>query len=131
MTARGDRALDEVAELADRIAAAVTGCPDVAGLTQIPGRPVATYLLGRTVSGVAVRPAEVEICGVARYGPPLPQVAAHVRQAAEPLVPGRVVDVVIADITAPQARPQSPMVAADCHRAGHDNERKTGESSHG
>ena len=80
MTARGHRALDAVAELADRIAAAVSGCPDVAGLTQVPGRPVATYLPGRTVSGVAVRPAEVEICLVARYGPPLPQVAAHVRQ---------------------------------------------------
>jgi hypothetical protein len=131
MTARGHRALDAVAELADRIAAAVTGCPDVAGLTQIPGRPVATYLLGRTVSGVAVRPAEVEICVVARYGPPLPQVAAHVRQAVEPLVPGRVVDVVIADITSPHVRPEAGMVSADCRRAEHHNERKAGESSHG
>ena len=51
MTAAGDLTLDAVAELADRIAAAVTGCPDVAGLTQIPGLPVATYLRGRTVSG--------------------------------------------------------------------------------
>ena len=130
MTARGDRAPDGVAGLADRIAAAVTRCPDVAGLTQIPGRPVATYLPGRTVSGVAVRPAEVEVCVVARYGLPLPLVAAHVRQAVEPLVPGRVVDVVIADITAPQARPESGMVAADRHRARHDNERKAGEASH-
>ena len=117
MTALGDRTLDGVAELADRIAAAVTGCPDVAGLTQIPGLPVATYLRGRTVSGVAVRPAAVEICLVARYGPALPQVAAHVRQAVAPLVPGRVVDVVIADITSPPARPH--------------NERKTEESAHG
>src|SRR4029077_19759688 len=67
MTALGDLALDSVAELADRIAAAVTGCPGVAGLTQIPGMPVATYLRGRTMSGVAVRPAEVEICVAARY----------------------------------------------------------------
>ena len=101
MTAGGD--LEAVAELADLIAAAVTGCPDVARLTQIPGRPVATYLPGRTVSGVAVRPAEVEICVVARFGPPLPQVAAAVRRAVEPLVPGWAVDVVIADITSPQA----------------------------
>ena len=130
MTARGGRAPDGLAELADRIAAAVTGCPDVAGLTQIPGRPMATYLPGRTVSGVAVRPAEVEICLVARYGPPLPQVAAHVRQAVEPLVPGRVVDVVIADITAPQARPEYGVLAADRHQAEHYDERKAGESSH-
>ena len=46
----------EAAELADQIVAAVIGCPGVAGLTQIPGIPVATYLPGRTVSGVAVRP---------------------------------------------------------------------------
>ena len=117
MTAGGDLTLDAVAELADRIAAAVTGCPDVAGLTQIPGRPVATYLPGRTVSGVAVRPGEVEISVVARYGPPLPQIAANVRQAVEPLVPGWVVDVVIADITSPPARPR--------------NEIKTEESAHG
>jgi hypothetical protein len=103
MTAQGDLALDGLAGLADRIAAAVTGCPDVAGLTQVPGLPVATYLPGRTMSGVAVRPAEVEICVVARYGPPLDKVAEQVRQAVEPLVPGRVVDVVIGDIAPPRA----------------------------
>jgi hypothetical protein len=103
MTGTDDQPLDQVAELADRIAATVTGCPDVAGLTQNPGIPVATYLPGRTVSGVAVRPAEVEICVVARYGPPLAQVAMQVRQAVQPLAPGRVVDVVIGDITMPPA----------------------------
>src|SRR5512146_851785 len=106
MTGRYDQPLDQVAALADRIAATVTRCQDVAGLTQNPGIPVATYLPGRTVSGVAVRPAEVEICVVARYGPPLAQVAAQVRQAVEPLVPGRVVDVVIGDIVTPQAAPE-------------------------
>ena len=117
MTARGDLALDSLAELADRIAAAVTGCPGVAGLTQIPGIPVATYLRGRTISGVAVRPAVVVICVAARYGPPLPQVAAQVRQAVEPLVPGRAVDVVIADITSPQRRHEAAMVPAGRHQA--------------
>jgi hypothetical protein len=88
-------------ELADQIAAAVLGCPDVAGLTQIPGIPVATYLPGRTVSGVAVRAGQVEVCVIARYGLPLRQVADQVRQAVAPLVTDRVVDVVIADITSP------------------------------
>jgi hypothetical protein len=110
MTGGYDQSLDEIAELADRIADAVTRCPDVAGLTQNPGVPVATYLPGRTVSGVAVRPTEVEICVVARYGPPLARVAAEVRQAVAPLAPGRVVDVVNGDIvppitTAPEAAP--------------------------
>ena len=131
MTASGDWTLDAVAELADRIAAAVTSCPDVAGLTQVPGKPVATYLPGRTVSGVAVRPAEVEICVVARYGPPLPQVAAQVRQAVEPLVPGRVVDVVIADITSPRAPPDATTAPAGRDRQGNANDRKTGESANG
>ena len=120
MTERGDQPLDldEVAELADRIAATVTKCPDVAGLTQNPGFPVATYLPGRTVAGVAVRPSEIEICVVARYGPPLTQVAAQVRQAVEPLVPGRVVDVVIGDITSLPAHPETAMASAAVHQAG-------------
>ena len=88
-------------ELADQIAAAVLGCPDVAGLTQIPGIPVATYLPGRTLSGVAVRAGQVEVCVIARYGLPLQEIAAQVRQAVAPLVTDRVVDVVIADITSP------------------------------
>jgi uncharacterized alkaline shock family protein YloU len=107
MTAKDDPAPSETAELADRIVAAVTSCPGVTGLTQIPGAPVATYLPGRTVSGVAVRAAEVEICVVARYGRPLPQIAEQVRRAVAPLVPGRVVDVVIGDITMPGATPPS------------------------
>jgi hypothetical protein len=99
--ADGAGAAAQASELADQIAAAVLGCPDVAGLTQVPGIPVATYLPGRTVSGVAVRAGQVEVCVVARYGLPLPQIAEQVRQAVAPLVSDRVVDVVIADITAP------------------------------
>ena len=107
MTGRHDPAPPEAAEVADLIASAVTSCPGVAGLTQIPGIPVATYLPGRTVSGVAVRAGEVEVCVVARYGPPLPQIAEQVRQAVAPLVPDRVVDVVIADIALPNAGPEA------------------------
>jgi hypothetical protein len=117
MTGKGDQPLDEVGELADRIVATVTRCPGVAGLTQNPGIPVATYLPGRTVSGVAVRATEVEICVVARYGPPLAQVAAEVRRVVEPLAGGRVVDVVIGDITPPPARPEAAMASAGRHQA--------------
>jgi hypothetical protein len=67
--------------------------------------PVATYLPGRTVSGVAVRAGEVEVCVVARYGLALPQIAEQVRQAVAPLAPGRVVDVVIGDIELPGQNP--------------------------
>jgi hypothetical protein len=91
----------EVARLADLIAGAVTGCPAVAGLADAPGGPVATYLPGRVVSGVAVRRGEVEVCVTAWAGLPLPQVAAQVRQAVMTLVPGWVVDVVIGGLAVP------------------------------
>jgi uncharacterized alkaline shock family protein YloU len=107
VTGRDAPAPTEVAELVDRIVAAVISCPGVAALTQLPGIPVATYLPGRTVSGVALRAGEVEVCVVARYGPPLPQIAEQVRQAVAPLVPDRVVNVVIGDITLPGAEPES------------------------
>ena len=103
MTGTDSPAPAEATELADQIVAAVTSCPGVAGLTQTPGIPVATYLPGRTVTGVAVRAGEVEVCVVARYGPPLPQIAEQVRQAVAPVAPDRVVDVVIADIALPGA----------------------------
>ena len=109
MTGRDDPA--EVAGLADRIVGAVTGCAAVAGLTGAPGGPVATYLPGRTVSGVAVRAGEVEVCVTARYGLPLPEVAEQVRQAVAPLVPGRVVDVVIGDIAV--AEPEEERAGRD------------------
>ncbi len=108
MTGRDDPAPAEVAGLADRIVGAVTRCPAVAGLTETPGIPVATYLAGRTVSGVAVRAGEVEVCVVARYGLPLPEVAAQVRQAVAPLVPDRVVHVVIGDIAVAEAEQERP-----------------------
>ena len=107
MTGRDSPAPAEAAELADQIVAVVTSCPGVAGLTQIPGIPVATYLPGRIVSGVAVRAGEVEVCVVARYGPSLPQLAEQIRQAVAPLVPDRVVDVVIGDIALPEAEPDA------------------------
>jgi hypothetical protein len=144
MTGRHDPAPAQEAELADLIAAAVASCPGVAGLTQIPGVPVATYLPGRTVSGVAVRAGEVEVCAVARYGLPLPQIAAQIRQAVVPLVPGRVVHVLIGDITLPGAekepvgRPQpatapaAPAAALKRQRRGRaSGARQRGESANG
>ena len=135
MTGRHDLAPAPAAEVADLIAAAVTSCRGVAGLTQIPGIPVATYLPGRTVSGVAVRAGEVEVCVVARYGLPLPQIAARIRQAVAPLVPGRVVNVVIGDITLPEAgkepagRPRPATAPAAPGAAGSLKRQRRGRAS--
>ncbi|WP_239137009.1 hypothetical protein [Sphaerisporangium rufum] len=93
VTAAGD-----TGEPADRIAAAVTGCPDVAGLAR---GPLATYLAGRTVPGVAVRDDAIEVAVVARYGRPLAEIAEQVRAAVAPLAGGRPVDVRVDDISMP------------------------------
>ncbi|MET9019373.1 hypothetical protein ABZV93_05285 [Actinopolymorpha sp. NPDC004070] len=85
----------DAGRLADRIAAAVTACPDVARLS---AGPVATYLPGRSVPGVAVRDEEIRVAVVARYGRPLAEIAEQVRAAVAPLVPARRVDVTIDDL---------------------------------
>ncbi|GAA2757406.1 Asp23/Gls24 family envelope stress response protein [Actinopolymorpha rutila] len=85
----------DAGRLADRIAAAVTACPEVARLS---AGPVATYLPGRSVPGVAVRDDEVRVAVVARYGRPLAEIAEQVRAAVVPLVSARRVDVTIDDL---------------------------------
>lgn len=81
----GCRDADRVGLLADRIAETVAGCPAVAALAD---GPLGTYLPGRIVRGVAVHDAGVRIAVIARYGPPLTEVAAQVRSAVAPLMPG-------------------------------------------
>jgi hypothetical protein len=80
-------------DLADEVAGAVRRCPDVAELSSGPFETVATYLPGRTVSGVALRDDEVEVSIVVRQGRPLPEIADEVRAAIAPLVGGRPVNV--------------------------------------
>ncbi|MCX9193733.1 hypothetical protein C3Y87_20585 [Carbonactinospora thermoautotrophica] len=70
----------------------------MADLAAGPSGNAGTYLPGRIVRGVVLRDTEVEIHVVARYGPPLPEVAAQVQRAVAPLVPGGAVHVAIDDI---------------------------------
>ncbi|GLZ08613.1 hypothetical protein Acsp03_60790 [Actinomadura sp. NBRC 104412] len=83
---------------AERIGAAVTALPDVAGLSAGPRAQVVTYRIGLPYTGVAVRDGEIEVGVVARRGRPLPQVADAVRGAVLPLAGGLPVNVLIADI---------------------------------
>ena len=94
----------EAGRLADRVAAAVAGCPAVAALA---GGPVATYLPGRIVPGVAVRDDLVVVAVVARLGRPLAEAAGQVRAAVGGVAPGIAVDVYIDDIQLPDADPGS------------------------
>lgn len=84
--------------LADRITAAVAACP---GVAKLAGGPLATYLPGRTVQGVAVTDRSVEVAVVARYGSPLMEVADQVRAAVAGIVAGVPIDVMIADLEPP------------------------------
>lgn len=85
-------------ELADRIAEAAMGCPDVRGLTAGPGGRIATFRAGLPLTGVAVRDGEVEVGVVARRGRPLPGVAEDVRRRVRPLAGDRTVHVLIGDL---------------------------------
>ena len=100
----GGRNTAEARLLADRIAAAVAGCPAVAALAD---GPVGTYLPGRTVPGVAVRDGLVVVAVVARLGRPLAEAAGQVRAAVAGVAPGLAVDVYIDDIQLPDADPGS------------------------
>ncbi|MFI0351904.1 hypothetical protein [Actinomadura sp. 9N407] len=91
-------AASERERLAERIGAAVTGLPDVAGLTAGPRAHVVTYRVGPPYGGVAVRDGEIEVGVVARPGRPLAEIAETVRQAVLPLAGGLPVNVLIGDI---------------------------------
>jgi uncharacterized alkaline shock family protein YloU len=90
--------MDRAGDLADRIADAVRGCPEVAGLA---GGTVATHLPGRAVRGVAVRDKGVRVAVVAEYGVSLAETASRVRAAVQPLVPGEPIDVHVEDVRLP------------------------------
>jgi hypothetical protein len=79
------------------VAEAVLACPVVAALAD--GGFVATFLPGRRVAGIRLAEDVCEVAVVLRLdGSPLPQLAEQVRRAVAPVVEGRRVDVVIADV---------------------------------
>lgn len=81
------------------VAARVVSCPGVAGLSTGPFGTLVTYLPREVVPGVTVRDDEIEVHLVARYGTPLPELAASVRDALGDLSAGRRVNVTIEDLT--------------------------------
>ncbi|WP_221934933.1 hypothetical protein [Georgenia yuyongxinii] len=97
-------------ELADAVAAAALAVPGVARLHAGALGEAATYLPGRRVPGVRIRPGGVEVHvvvdrAVMHGRVPLPEVAEHVHRAVAALVPARV-HVYIDDL----ATEPSPMI---------------------
>jgi hypothetical protein len=83
---------------AEQIATAVSAVPAVAALSGGRLGGVGTYLPGRRVTGVVLREDDLEVHVVGRYGVPVAEIAAEVRQAAEPYVGDRTVHVIIEDL---------------------------------
>lgn len=86
----------------DAVASAVMACPHVAGLSAGTVEEIATYLPGRRVQGIRTRDDSLEIHIVARWGQPLPKVAAEVRRAVAGLAGGRPIMVAIEDVVVPE-----------------------------
>ena len=90
---------------ADLIAAAVTAVPGVVGLHAGMFGEVATYLPGHRVSGIRTGSDGVtEVHVTLRYGSPVRETAAQVRDAAA-AVTGGVVDVTVEDVVAEASAP--------------------------
>jgi hypothetical protein len=70
---------------ADRIAAAVRACRLIAGLDSGRYGEIATYLPGRRVNGVRIRPDSVTVGVVGRYPATTTEIDACVRAAVGPL----------------------------------------------
>lgn len=89
--------------LADRITAAVLGCPSVAGLHGGRFGEVATYLPGRRVPGVRLTATEVAVHLVGLYPATVAEIDAQVRAAVAPHLAGLPLAITIEDYTPAEA----------------------------
>lgn len=96
----------------DLIAAAVRGCPAVAGLHGGRFGQSTTYLPGRRVIGVRIAPAEIVVGVVGRYPITVAETAAQIRTVVYALAPGIPVSVTVEDLLMPEhAVPPHPPLA--------------------
>lgn len=100
MTSSGATALVDGIDV-DAVAAAVRSCPAVDDLDSGPLGGATTYLPGRRVPGLRIGPDRIEVHVRGVWNQPVSLVAAQIRQALAGLADGRVIDVVLTDITEP------------------------------
>lgn len=86
----------------DALAAAVLAVPGVSGLSGGALGDIASYLPGRQVSGIRVRPDGITVAIVAEYGRSLPQLSTDIRSAVARLSHGRPCNVLVEDVVAPR-----------------------------
>ncbi|MCK9794768.1 Asp23/Gls24 family envelope stress response protein [Isoptericola sp. 4D.3] len=94
-------------DLADRVAESVLAVPGVVRLHAGAFGEVATYLPGRAVPGVRLRPDETEVHLVVSARHPIPSVARGVHEVVRALVHGPV-RVYIEDVEAPPTHRPRP-----------------------
>lgn len=87
----------------DAVVAAVRACPAVDDLAAGLVGSAITYLPGRQVGGIRLEGSRITVEVRLRWGVPVPELATQVRAAVEPLVAGRAIDIVVADVAVPQA----------------------------
>jgi hypothetical protein len=97
----------------DLIAAAVSACSTVAGLSGGLVGEAATYLPGRRITGVRIDAVTVTVHVVGRYGPSMAEISADVIRAVTPLAGGRQVSVVIEDLALPGDERRTPLELPD------------------
>lgn len=90
---------DEAPEsIARRVADVVAGHPDVVELSMGGFSTLATPAPGGIVRGVAVRPTEIEVGVVVRYGRALLEISAELRRRLAPFAGDRIVHVSVEDV---------------------------------
>ncbi|KZM34851.1 Asp23/Gls24 family envelope stress response protein [Oerskovia enterophila] len=99
-SAEDDADVADQEDLADRVVAAVLAVPGVVRLHAGAFGEVATYLPGRAVTGVRLRPDEAEVHLVVSAGRPIPEVAGNVHEAVRALV-SEPVHVFVEDVEPP------------------------------
>lgn len=87
----------------DAVAAAVTGCPSVAGVSGGSFGATTSLLPGRRVSGVRVQGGEVRVEVRVRWGATAAAVSGEIRAATVRLLAGHRLHVVIGDIDLPSS----------------------------
>lgn len=108
--------MDAETVLGEQIAAAARATEGVVDLSSGPFGTVSTPIPRGRIEGVALRPDSVQVGVVARYGPPLPEIAEAVLAAVRTLAQGREVHVSIEDVETEPAALTEPAAPASHHR---------------
>lgn len=102
----------------DALAAAVRSCAGVDDLDRGPLGSVATYLPGRQLLGIRIGSDRVTLQVRGKWDVPVGELAAQIRLAVAPLVAGRTVDIIVADL----ADPAPPHGAPQAQDAQHSSQ---------